>query len=49
VWIASRKGNRKYCDFDHGYRYGSGISDLDYIRNNVVIDNNFINYRLTNG
>jgi hypothetical protein len=39
IWIASRNGNRGYCDDDKGYPFGSSASDLDYARYNVVAQN----------
>ncbi|MCH8500536.1 MAG: right-handed parallel beta-helix repeat-containing protein [Aliidiomarina sp.] len=41
IWIASRNGNRNYCNADSGYPFGSSISDLDLAENNVVSSNLF--------
>lgn len=36
VWLASRNGNRSYCDEDRGYSFGSSVSDLDYAEDNLI-------------
>lgn len=43
IHIGSRQGNRKYCGDDRDSKFGSGVSDLDFARNNIVINNQFIN------
>ena len=39
IFVASRNGNRGYCDEDEGYPYGSSVSDYDYAKFNVVMQN----------
>jgi len=39
VFVASRNGNRNYCDDDKGYPYGSSVSNYDYAQFNVVMQN----------
>lgn len=39
IFVASRNGNRKYCDDDDGYPYGSSASNYDYAQFNVVMQN----------
>jgi parallel beta-helix repeat protein len=46
VWLASRNGNRNYCDYDEGYDIGSSASDMDFARHNKVINNTFIRRKL---
>jgi parallel beta-helix repeat protein len=41
VIIGSRQGNRRYCNLDAGFPYGSSIDDRDFARNNSVINNTF--------
>lgn len=46
IWVASREKGanyRSWCDLDKGHSYGSGISDLDFAKDNRIIDNVFIN------
>lgn len=39
IFVASRNGQRNYCDHDHGYPYGSSVSNYDYAKFNVVMQN----------
>lgn len=39
VFVASRNGNRNYCGADKAYPFGSGLSDLDLARYNVIAEN----------
>jgi parallel beta-helix repeat protein len=41
IILGSRQGDSSYCDLDNMYDIGSGKSDLDYARNNTVVDNKF--------
>lgn len=41
IWLASRNGNRNYCDADEGYAFGSSINDQDLTRHNIVRHNSF--------
>lgn len=41
IWVASRNGNRSYCDLDKGYPFGSSVSDLDLAINNKIYLNQF--------
>ncbi|MBL7671001.1 MAG: hypothetical protein JNM39_11000 [Bdellovibrionaceae bacterium] len=41
IWVASRNGNRSYCDLDIGYDFGSSSSDLDHAINNKIHLNQF--------
>lgn len=42
VWLGSRSGNRKYCDDDAGYPFGSSIDNRDFADNNTVSKNTFV-------
>lgn len=42
IWIASRNGNRKYCNLDKGYALGSSANNNDLAENNTVADNTFV-------
>jgi Right handed beta helix region len=39
VYMGSRNGHKPYCDDEDEQTIGSGASDLDYARNNVVMQN----------
>jgi hypothetical protein len=41
IILGSRQGDSSYCDLDNMYDIGSGKSDLDYARNNTIMDNKF--------
>lgn len=41
IWLASRNGNRNYCDADQGYAFGSSIDDKDLTQHNIVRNNSF--------
>jgi hypothetical protein len=39
IWLASRNGNRRYCDDDDGYPWGSSSDNRDHAIKNVVMEN----------
>ena len=39
IWVASRNGNRSYCDDDAGYPYGSSVSDRDEAHRTAIKGN----------
>jgi len=39
IYLGSWDGKQRYCDKDSDSDYGSGVSDLDYARYNVVMQN----------
>jgi hypothetical protein len=39
IYLGARDGNKRYCYDDKGYPYGSSVSDLDYAKYNVVMQN----------
>jgi parallel beta-helix repeat protein len=39
VYLGSRDGDGSLCDKDSDSDYGSGVSDLDYARHNIVMQN----------
>ena len=41
IILGSRQGDSAYCDLDSQHGIGSGISDLDYARNNLIEGNTF--------
>lgn len=41
IWLASRNGNRNYCDADEGYAFGSSVNDQDLTQHNMVRHNMF--------
>lgn len=41
IWLASRNGNRNYCDADQGFAFGSSIDDKDLTQHNIVRNNSF--------
>jgi parallel beta-helix repeat protein len=41
IVVASRNGNRKYCEDDAGYPYGSSVSNLDWARFTEIKGNHF--------
>jgi hypothetical protein len=41
IILGSRQGDSAYCDLDSQYNIGSGVSDLDYARDNVLENNIF--------
>lgn len=41
IWLASRNGDRNYCDADSGYAFGSSMNDMDLTQNNLVSHNSF--------
>lgn len=43
IFLGARSGSKNYCDEDKLSRYGSGISDLDYARFNIVMQNQIYN------
>jgi hypothetical protein len=42
IKLGSRNGNRSYCDDDDEWNIGSGASDLDYARDNVLMQNQIV-------
>lgn len=42
IWLGSRMGERNYCGLDKEHDFGSGASDLDFARYNVVGQNRII-------
>lgn len=44
IWVASRNGNRNYCEDDSGYSFGSSLDNRDLSRYNTVQYNYFQNY-----
>lgn len=49
VWLGSREGNRCYCQKDHGWSFGSSISDMDHARYNKVVGNDLGNGTVLEG
>lgn len=45
VWVASRNGNRNYCNADNGYAFGSSANNNDLARNNVIAQNQFYKFK----
>jgi hypothetical protein len=45
VFIASRDGTRPDCDADDAWNLGSGASDLDYARDNVLMQNQIFKFQ----
>lgn len=45
VYIASRDGTRPRCDDDDAWNLGSGASDLDYARDNVLMQNQIFKFQ----
>lgn len=43
VYLASRNGDRNYCDADKGYNFGSSIDNKDLARNNRILKNRIMN------
>ncbi len=41
IYLGSRNGNRNYCDKDEGWAFGSSISNKDFARYNVIMQNQF--------
>ncbi len=41
IWLASRNGDRNYCDADSGYGFGSSTNDKDLAQYNTVSHNSF--------
>lgn len=41
IILGSRQGDSSYCELDNVYDVGSGKSDLDFARRNLVIENTF--------
>lgn len=41
IILGSRQGDSSYCDLDDDYDLGSGKSDYDFARYNIVMDNKF--------
>lgn len=39
VWVAARRGNRRYCGDDATHRFGSGLDDDDHATGNLVMQN----------
>lgn len=44
IHVASRNGNRKYCNDDAGYPFGSSVSNLDFAQNNVLAQNQIMKF-----
>jgi hypothetical protein len=47
IWVASRNGNRTYCDLDKGYPWGSSADNNDNVKNTVIIENQIYKLRPT--
>ncbi|AHZ86371.1 hypothetical protein Bb109J_c1030 [Bdellovibrio bacteriovorus] len=45
IWVASRNGNRNYCNADNGYAFGSSTNNNDLARNNVIAQNQFYKFQ----
>jgi len=43
IYLGSRDGDKPYCDKDDDSPFGSGVSDFDYARYNIVLANQIIN------
>lgn len=41
IWVASRNGNRSYCEADAGYPYGSSVDNLDHAHSTAIKGNHF--------
>ncbi|WP_374567487.1 hypothetical protein [Ideonella sp.] len=41
IWVASRNGNRSYCDDDAGFPYGSSVNDRDEAHRTAIKGNYF--------
>lgn len=39
IWVSSRNGNRKYCNDDRGYNFGSSSNNNDLAKNNIIAQN----------
>lgn len=39
VWLGARNGNRKYCEADSGFGFGSSADNRDFADNNVIENN----------
>lgn len=46
IWVASRNGNRPYCDDDAGFPYGSSVNDRDEAHR-TAIKGNYFNAKAT--
>ncbi len=44
IWVASRNGNRSYCDEDAGFPLGSSKSNLDHATMNLIAQNKFFKF-----
>ncbi len=45
VWVASREKSKTYqswCDLDKGVPFGSGVSDRDFAKGNIIRNNRFV-------
>lgn len=47
IWVASRNGNRPYCDLDKGFPWGSSVDNNDNVKNTVILDNQIYKLRPT--
>lgn len=50
IWVGSRNAGgffKLWCDLDDGYDFGSSISDDDYARDTLIVDNRFEAEELT--
>lgn len=45
IWVASRNGNRNYCNADNGYPFGSSANNNDLARRNVIAQNQFYKFQ----
>lgn len=45
VWVASRNGNRNYCNADNGYPFGSSANNNDLAHRNVIAQNQFYKFQ----
>lgn len=41
IWVASRNGNRSYCEADAGYPFGSSVDNLDHAHFTAIKGNHF--------
>jgi hypothetical protein len=47
IWVASRNGNRPYCDLDKGFPWGSSVDNNDHVKNTIILDNQIYKLRPT--
>lgn len=41
IWLGSRDGNRRYCEDDKGFPFGSSVNNGDFANDNVIKGNSF--------